>query len=225
MSVNEKMTAIAENIRSKTGGTEALTLDDMASGVNEVFEAGKKAEYNEFWDIFQDYGNRTFYNTAFARGFPKASYNPKYNLKGSVNSTFAIGEITDVKVRILDATDIQQIVRYNSSITRIPELNISESTNFGTSSPFIGATKLSDITLTGVLATSVSFSDCPLSVASMKSIISCLKDYSAEAPFTHTLTLKDSCKTALEGDTETVSFNGEDYTYFELITAKGWNLA
>ena len=34
MSVNEKMTAIADAIRSKTGGTAALTLDDMASDIN-----------------------------------------------------------------------------------------------------------------------------------------------------------------------------------------------
>lgn len=38
--VNEKMTAIADNIRDKTGGTDPLTLDDMASGINEVYETG-----------------------------------------------------------------------------------------------------------------------------------------------------------------------------------------
>ena len=48
MSVNKKMTAIADNIRSKTGGIEALSLDDMASGVNDVYEAGKKS----FWDNY-----------------------------------------------------------------------------------------------------------------------------------------------------------------------------
>lgn len=33
MSVNEKMTAIADTIRAKTGGTEALTLDGMAEAI------------------------------------------------------------------------------------------------------------------------------------------------------------------------------------------------
>lgn len=42
MSVNEKMTAIADAIRDKTGGTDALTLDDMAENVPKVFEAGKQ---------------------------------------------------------------------------------------------------------------------------------------------------------------------------------------
>ena len=47
MGINEKMTAIADNIRSKTGETKALTLDDMASGINDVFEAGKKSVVDE----------------------------------------------------------------------------------------------------------------------------------------------------------------------------------
>lgn len=42
MSVNEKMTAIADAIRDKTGGTEPLGLDDMAVGVGDVYEAGKQ---------------------------------------------------------------------------------------------------------------------------------------------------------------------------------------
>ena len=45
MSVNEKMTAIADAIRGKTGGTEPLGLDEMAVGVGEVYEAGRVAEH------------------------------------------------------------------------------------------------------------------------------------------------------------------------------------
>lgn len=41
MSVNSKMTAIADAIREKTGGTDLLNLDGMATGVNDVYEAGK----------------------------------------------------------------------------------------------------------------------------------------------------------------------------------------
>ena len=40
MSVNSKMTAIADAIREKTGGTDALTLDGMAAAIPEVFAAG-----------------------------------------------------------------------------------------------------------------------------------------------------------------------------------------
>ncbi len=41
MSVNEKMTAIADAIRDKTGGTDALTLDDMAQAIPDVYDAGR----------------------------------------------------------------------------------------------------------------------------------------------------------------------------------------
>lgn len=40
MSVNEKMTAIADAIREKTGDTELLTLDDMATEIPRVYESG-----------------------------------------------------------------------------------------------------------------------------------------------------------------------------------------
>lgn len=40
MSVNEKMTAIADAIREKTGGTEALTLDGMAESIQGMPTAG-----------------------------------------------------------------------------------------------------------------------------------------------------------------------------------------
>lgn len=41
MRVNEKMTAIADAIREKTGGTDALTLDGMAQAIPAVFAAGE----------------------------------------------------------------------------------------------------------------------------------------------------------------------------------------
>ena len=36
MSVNEKMTAIADAIRARTGGTQALTLDDMVAAITGI---------------------------------------------------------------------------------------------------------------------------------------------------------------------------------------------
>ena len=54
MALTDKLTAIADNIRSKTGGTEPLTLDGMASGVNEVYDKGKEDEHNLIFDGFDD---------------------------------------------------------------------------------------------------------------------------------------------------------------------------
>lgn len=47
MSVDSKMTAIADNIRDKTGGTEPLSLDEMAESIDEVYEAGQKSMVDE----------------------------------------------------------------------------------------------------------------------------------------------------------------------------------
>ncbi len=86
--VNEKMTAIADAIREKTGGTDKLTLDDMAADIPKVYETGKKSQYAEFWDNFQDCGNTPIsYNYAFAEDGTAAhkrwnvnNYKPKYNI-------------------------------------------------------------------------------------------------------------------------------------------------
>lgn len=43
MSVQEKMTAIADAIREKTGGAEKLSLDAMAAAIPEVYAAGEAA--------------------------------------------------------------------------------------------------------------------------------------------------------------------------------------
>lgn len=48
MSVHEKMTAIADAIREKTGDTQKLGLDAMAAGVGEVYEAGKAEKAAEY---------------------------------------------------------------------------------------------------------------------------------------------------------------------------------
>lgn len=40
MSVKEKMTALADAIRGKTGGTELLTLDQMVDAINGISTGG-----------------------------------------------------------------------------------------------------------------------------------------------------------------------------------------
>lgn len=109
MSVNEKMTAIADRMRLYTGETRKLTLDDMPeevgmvniSGYNNGFtegresayligyeegkvegiEEGKKAERNDFWEEFQKGGVPMNYNYAFAYNkFKDDNYFPKYDI-------------------------------------------------------------------------------------------------------------------------------------------------
>ena len=60
MSIADKLVTIAENERK-------------------VYEAGKKAEYDAFWDKFQQNGKRNFYAGAFGGiGWNKDTFKPKY---------------------------------------------------------------------------------------------------------------------------------------------------
>ncbi len=70
--VNEKMTAIADAIRDKTGGADKLGLDGMAEGVNDVYDAGKTQGFNEGCDIGYNNGKAEGiaegYNTGYTEG-------------------------------------------------------------------------------------------------------------------------------------------------------------
>ena len=107
MSVDEKMTAIADAIRRYTGRSYKLSLDGMATGVSEVFgvgnnngynegreeglsegrtqgyglgfEEGKAAEREKFWERFQNKGEARAYYYAFSYNrFDDETYNPRY---------------------------------------------------------------------------------------------------------------------------------------------------
>ena len=262
MSFSEKMTAIADNIRSKTGKTEPLTLEDMANGVNDVYEAGKTSEQREFWKVLAGNGAKRTYSYTFSENnWTKDNFKPTCNIVPTeADHTFyrhnygetaydMAQQLEDLGV-VLDLSNctLGNYTFENAVVSRLPELNMEKGTftcfvrnckslvtidkiicssegNQNFTQTFNACTSLKNIVFEGTIGKNISFLNSPLTVNSLKSIISCLKDYSAESPFTCTLTLKDSCKMSLEADTETVEFNGESYTYFELITAKGWNLA
>lgn len=48
---------------------------------NEGYEAGKQAEYDRFWDNFQQNGNRTDYRNGFGRGWTAETFKPKYDIR------------------------------------------------------------------------------------------------------------------------------------------------
>lgn len=138
MSVNSKMTAIADAIRAKTGGADALTLDDMASEIPKVYEAGKKAEYDVFWDAYQKSGKRTSYDFAFAGdGWNDNTFKPKYDIIPSWNivNMFYKSQITDLDALLKKCgvkLDISENGNYGevfngSAVTVLPELEYGAS--------------------------------------------------------------------------------------------------
>ena len=115
MSVAEKLKAIADKIRARTYSEERLTLDDMANGIDAVYndgvsegyangyvqglDEGKKDAYDEFWDIFQQNGNRIDYYRAFGGvGFNDETYKPKYDMypKWDVSGMFCKSRMSNI---------------------------------------------------------------------------------------------------------------------------------
>lgn len=128
MSISEKLTTIVQN-------------------EEKVFKAGKKAQYDEFWDNFQNNGNRTNYTSGFyGVAWNEKTFNPKYSIVPS-NGTDMFrffnqrGTPVDI-VKILSQNNINldlcnlvggtvgRYLFYFSGIKTLPELNMSKITNF-----------------------------------------------------------------------------------------------
>lgn len=183
MSVNEKMTAIADAIRDKTKETEALSLDDMATEVSKVFDVGKKAEYDAFWDNLQQNGNRKHYANAFSFvGWNDDIYNPKYpivptNTQG-IGSIFNWNQdITDTKVPITAYGSCNGAFNKCVRLRRIPKLIFSGATSI-INTTFQDCTALEELYCEGTLdLTGLDLHwSTKLNKASIESVINCLSD-------------------------------------------------
>lgn len=112
MSAADKLTAIAEN-------------------VPKVYEAGKQAEHDRFWDAFQENGNKVDYSNTFRYyTWTDENFRPKYDIRPTTaTSIFQGNKITDlVKILnecnvVLDFSNCKKLYMafyYNYSITTVP---------------------------------------------------------------------------------------------------------
>ena len=66
----------------------AAKLVTIALNEQNVYEAGKKVEYDRFWDSYQQNGNRTFYWYAFSgSGWTKETLKPKHTVRFGRNAS------------------------------------------------------------------------------------------------------------------------------------------
>jgi hypothetical protein len=196
MSIAEKLTTVAEN-------------------VPKVYEAGKQAERDSFWSVFQGKGNGANYRYAFCYGrVNDKTYNPIYDIVCTDSDSagqymFYQSPITDTKVGIYaPETNLAYAFR-DSKIKIIRLLNVHETTEF--TGTFSGCSALKEIRFSGTIGQNISFYASPLTVDSMNSIIEHLKDYSGTGT-THTLTFKADRKTMLTEEEKAIATN------------KGWTL-
>ncbi|MBR4295755.1 MAG: hypothetical protein IKT56_02815 [Clostridia bacterium] len=157
----------------------------IAENEQKVYDAGKQAEYDRFWDAFQNYGKRTDYSYAFAYGgWNNNTYNPKYIISPSAcNGLFMSNTtITDTKVTIdlISSNGSQKNGLFSGAIKlkTIRKLIVDETIGFQSSPPmFNKCTSLEDIKFEGVIGKDLNISACPLVRESIDNIFDHLKDF------------------------------------------------
>ena len=252
MSVNEKMTAIADAIRDKTGGTEALTLDDMAKGVNEVYEKGISEEDVKIWKMITLEGTRTDFSHSFRKeNFSDYSFiNPvqprvaEYMFYQYAGAKLP-GNLDFSSLSVSNENCLHRTFGWVTKLSVIPDIGIPapsvyKETFYGAApvitidilrvnedckftNTFYNATQLRNIKFEGVIGQSISFSNSSsLTVESMINIIRHLKDYSGTENAGRYILTLYDSRKNLMAAQGAI-FGGK--TYDEYITDIGWNLA
>ena len=150
------------------------------NGLADGIEQGKKAEHDQFWDVFQNYGEEQHYINAFSYGrFNEQTYNPKYPINVLASTTgldqaFYQCGLTDTKVPIYasGAKRLNQTFYNSQTLQTIRLLQLSPTCTF--TNAFHACIGLVDITIDGEIGQNgFDLSGCiNLSKASFESVIS-----------------------------------------------------
>ena len=155
---SESLTATANAVREKTGGTEPIEWKEngFADEMEKVFEAGKKSEYDAFWDNYQKNGQRIEYSLAFAGdGWYDDNFRPKYDIVPVYSyEIFKLCRITNLEKILNDnhiKLDFSKSGRISGAfttaqlLTAVPEIDASQVTYVALSSLFQDCFKLHTI--------------------------------------------------------------------------------
>ena len=107
--------------------------------VNYGFEEGRQKEWSDFWDVFQDRGNRRDYVRAFQIGWNNETFKPKHdivviNAEGMFYNIKIIGNFKEllescgVVLDTRNATSMYQAFNNCTSITHLPEISFESCT-------------------------------------------------------------------------------------------------
>ena len=225
--VNDAMTAIAEAIRTKTGGTESLTLDQMATEI-----AGIEGSQNPL--LYAVQSNGLYYGVVFPDGYELKIVAPNHggkmqnifsNAKGIRKVTMEVSTETEFDLYgFVRESSIEEVVLpdgihvtswnyfayVNHNLRKvIGRINLSGSTSNGAS---LNVTNnLEEVYfMPGTIEASINISSEKLIDASVQSVIDGLADLTGQT--TQKLTLKSAVCAKLT-DTQKAT-----------ITAKNWTL-
>lgn len=249
------MTAIADAIREVTSTENKYTPEQMPQAILDVsggytdediqnaIEQGKQAEYDRFWGIYQQNGERTNYASAFTgAGWTDETFNPKHRPirpVGSAESMFYNSGITTLANGVVDfseSTGLYQLSRSCPNLVKLPRINMQNSkTNthaFGqcpklkeiecimvgldtvfASNTFYYDSELEEVRFEGFIRTSINFQWSPK--LSAESVWSIIDQLmDLTGQTTQTLTLHADVKARLT-----------EQQIATITTTKGWTLA
>ena len=180
-----------------------------------VYEAGKKSEYDKFWDSYQINGTLTSYKYKFAySGWTDVCFNPKYPLVctndgGDYIFVFNTA-ITDTKVPITFGTSANQTFNWCSALKRA-HIIVNKDTKF--SDTFYKCGVLETLIVEGTIGKNgFDVSACPLTYESLESIANALEEKDPSAP-TGTWVIKLGSNYATLGN-----------ELIQTIESKGWSI-
>ena len=196
-------------------------MNTVETNNQRIFDAGKQAERDDFWDIFQNYGEGGgVYNNAFSYGkFTDENYNPKYDIivkDGTTTSDqifYRAVDITNIKVPMyINSSRFNNVFYGCINLVSIPELHLIETTTY--SGAFVNCTALQTLNVFGTIGKNgfnVQWST-KLNKASIESIINALS--AKESGLTVTLS-----QTAVNN-----AFTAEEWDALE-TTKSNWNIS
>jgi len=214
MSIAEKLTAVAENQQKVYDA--GVAAGQMQGGYDQGYTAGQQAEYDRFWDAYQNNGAETNYYQKFSQnGWNDITFNPKYPIickGGSTNANSVFGRLAATRIPVpvtIEGIKADSTFFYATHLKTITKLVLNGVTGFA--SCFTGCTKLENITIEGSIDVNFNISaTAVLTNESVQSIIDHLKDLTGAT--TQTLTFHADVGAKLTDEQKA------------FITAKNWKL-
>lgn len=206
----------------------AEKLVEVAENVPKVYEAGKQAEYDAFWDAYQQKGKRANYAYAFAGQCwtpetlkPKYPIAPKWGGAGMMfyQSAYS-GSLKDLpldfsqlsgmnytfynatgitEIPLIDASNCSQIMCDFQNCTGLHTLRLRVSEKITTyTDAFSGCSSLKNLTVEGLIGSSINFRWSPLSKESITNIVEHLSSTATGQTCTFKKSAKETAFTADE---------------------------
>lgn len=234
VALTAEVAELTETVAAKTA-----EITQLEAEVGEAYEQGKQAEWSVLWDSIQNFGNKVDYTGTFRdKGWTDETFNPKYPIKPTTadytfvdtgitdftregivldfslttvaRGTFRGTRNTEMKLPTIDFSK----VAYSSENFRNfwgKELSLILPETFNYSTSFLENYYLENLTISGVIGSSINLRDSRLlSAESIQCVIDCLKDLTGATA--QTLTFHKDVGAKLT-DTQKAT-----------ITAKNWTL-